>query len=169
MNNSEIIYNLSLNKNIFHSLLNGIAKEQYTWKPTSEKWSLLEVVAHLFDEEREDFRARLKHTLETSQVPMAGINPSGWVTERKYSEWDYERTLHDFLLERGKSIDWLNSLKNPLWTNTYQHPTLGLLSAQMFLNNWLAHDYLHFRQITKLKYDFLKQSGSTGLEYAGSW
>jgi hypothetical protein len=26
---------------------------------------------------------------------------------------------------------------------------LGELSAEMFLTNWLAHDYLHFKQITK--------------------
>ena len=37
----------------------GISAEQARWKPDSETWSILEVVNHLYDEEREDFRVRL--------------------------------------------------------------------------------------------------------------
>lgn len=169
MNHLFIIHQLSYNKNTFHSLFSGIDKEQYTWKPIPDKWSLLEVLCHLYDEEREDFRARLKHTLETPQLPLPKIDPPGWVAERKYTEWKYTETLEKFLAERRKSVEWLNSLVNPEWTNTHQHPTLGKLSVEMFLCNWLAHDYLHFRQITKLKYDFLKQSNNVRFDYAGNW
>ncbi len=43
------------------------------------------------------------------------------------------------------------------------------MTAKMFLSNWLAHDYLHIRQITKLKYDYLKQLTNEDLNYAGNW
>ena len=39
----------------------------------------------------------------------------------------------------------------------------------MMLTNWLAHDYLHIRQIIKLKFDFLKDQSDEHLSYAGEW
>lgn len=34
-------------------------------------------------------------------------------------------------------------------------------------NNWLAHDYLHMRQI--IKYQYLKEKTNIDLQYAGNW
>jgi hypothetical protein len=39
------------------SLLEGVSEEQVKWKPQPEKWSILEVVNHLYDEERDDLQA----------------------------------------------------------------------------------------------------------------
>jgi hypothetical protein len=39
----------------------------------------------------------------------------------------------------------------------------------MFLHNWLAHDYLHIRQIIRIKYDYLKKTSGEILLYAGEW
>ena len=35
-----------------HSLTLGISEEQARWKPAPESWSILEVINHLYDEER---------------------------------------------------------------------------------------------------------------------
>jgi uncharacterized damage-inducible protein DinB len=64
-----MIYNyifekLDGNASTFKSLLENISEEQARWKPSSEKWSLLEVTNHIYDEEREDFRQRIKNVLE---------------------------------------------------------------------------------------------------------
>lgn len=169
MDQTFLIQQLAANKNTFNSLFSGVEKKQYTWKPAPEKWSLLEILCHLLDEEREDFRARLKHTLETPTAPMPKIDPPGWVTKRKYAEQNYEDILQKFMTERDSSVKWLNSLTKPEWKNIYPHPKAGELSAEMFLANWLAHDYLHFRQITKLKYDFMKEHNKVRFDYAGDW
>lgn len=166
---TNIINELSANKEVFRTLFSGIDKGQRSWKPNPEKWSLLEILCHLYDEEREDFRARLKHTLETPDVKMPRIDPKAWVTERKYAEQDFETMLKKFIAEREASVKWLEGLKSPSWKNIYHHPKAGELSAEMFLANWLAHDYLHFRQITKLKYDFMKAHNNVRFDYAGDW
>ena len=169
MDYQKIFGELSKNKQVFSDLLQGVGKEQFNWKSRPEKWCLLEITCHLFDEEREDFRARLKHVLETPNDPLPSIDPVGWVTERKYLQQDYRGKLSSFLDERANSVAWLQSLNNPPWYNAYMHPKFGAMTAKMFLTNWLAHDYLHFRQITKLKYDYLQQVSGETLSYAGSW
>jgi uncharacterized protein YutE (UPF0331/DUF86 family) len=43
------------------------------------------------------------------------------------------------------------------------------LSAKMIFKNWLAHDYLHIRQIIRLKFEYLKGFTGENLSYAGDW
>ena len=46
---------------MIQAVLAGVDAEQARWKPDADSWSILEVVCHLVDEEREDFRTRLDH------------------------------------------------------------------------------------------------------------
>lgn len=169
MNEKYIIKELERNIEIFKNLLNNVPKEIYFWKQNENKWCLQEIICHLYDEEREDFRARVKYVLELPDHPPEPINPVSWVSERKYLEQDYVKMLEKFSEERKKSIEWLNQLKEPNWNNIYIHSRLGKLTAKMFLTNWLAHDYLHIRQIIKLKFDYLKEITNENLHYAGDW
>lgn len=169
MTNSKIIIELQKNRNAFENLLKGLSKEEYLWKQAPDKWCLLEIVAHLYDEEREDFRARLNHVLENKSGPLPPADPVSWVHDRKYIQKSYSETLTDFLLERELSIKWLLSLSDPNWNNVHNHPKVGLITAKMFLVNWLAHDYLHIRQIVKLKFDYLASTTNERLDYAGTW
>ena len=169
MDTQNIIYQLEKNREVFKSMLRHISQDDAAWKPSENEWSLLEVLCHLFDEEREDFRARVKHTLESPELPIPGNNPVGWVTERDYQGQDYAIKLEDFLDERRISIEWLRNLKDPNWSQAYQHPKWGPLSASLFLSNWLAHDYIHIRQINRIKYQLFEKKTAENLDYAGNW
>lgn len=168
-NPSYCIDQLSANATVFRSLLENISEAQYRHRPAPEKWSLLEIVCHLYDEEREDFRARLAHVLQHPQQTLPPIDPQGWVKARNYADQDYARCLQDFLEERRQSLNWLRGLQNPVWENAYQHPKFGPLSARLFLTNWVAHDYLHIRQIVFTLHDFLQKTTGESLKYAGDW
>ncbi len=169
MDYNRIIDQLHEHRKVFHDLLNPVTEEEYLWKLQPGKWSMLEIICHLYDEEKEDFRTRVKCTLDTPEKAPPPIDPEAWVQERNYLEKDFQEMLKKFLHERDSSVIWLRSLTNPQWDNAYQHPELGPRSAHMYLTNWLAHDYLHIRQITRLKYDYLKTISGENLQYAGNW
>jgi hypothetical protein len=169
MEKEHIIKELNRNVDVFRDLLSGIKGDFIFWKQNPEKWCLLEIICHLFDEEREDFRARVKHILENPKLPMNPINPVDWVTERKYIKQNYDFMINNFLDERRISVEWLSELDSQNRENVHIHPKLGELSARMILANWLAHDYLHIRQIVRLKYDYLKSISGENLSYAGDW
>jgi len=164
-----IFSKLENNKKVFSELLGNVSKEERLWKQSSEKWCLIEIICHLHDEEIEDFRTRVKYTLETPAIAPPPIDPQGWVKKRNYISLDYDLMLQKFLEERDRSVEWLRSLSHPEWNNSFEHPELGPRKASMYLANWLAHDYLHFRQITKLKYDYLQSIADENLDYAGNW
>lgn len=169
MDYTATINELERNKDVFKNLLQHLSETAYRWKTVPERWCLLEIICHLVDEEREDFRARVHHTLETPAETMQPIDPQGWVTARKYMEQDFSSKLEQFLTERETSVKWLRSLHTPNWDNAYQHPKFGAMTAKMFLANWLAHDYLHIRQILSVRFEYLKQRSEEDLGYAGNW
>ena len=130
---------------------------------------MLEIVCHLLDEEVEDFRTRTKQVLEDPKKALPPIDPVGWVKQRKYIEQDFEETLARFIEERDNSLRWIRSLKIVNWDNAYQHPKFGPMTAKLFISNWLAHDYLHIRQILYLKRGFHEATSEESLAYAGNW
>ena len=169
MNVNHIISELKKNKKVFSELLNISNTELITWKQNPDKWCLLEIVCHLCDEEREDFRARVQKTLESPGEDPSPIDPVAWVKSREYIKQDYSTKLSEFLKERKASIKYLKSLREPDWDNYFEHPKFGKMTSKLFFTNWLAHDYLHIRQIIKLKFDYLAESTNEKLNYAGDW
>jgi len=152
------------------SLLAGMPTEDARWKPSPADWSILEVVCHLGDEEVEDFRMRLRLTLERPGEAWPGIDPEGAARERKYNERDLGRALERFAHERRDSMQWLRSLGEIDWTTAYKHPKIGPITAGELLVSWAAHDALHLRQIAKRLLQLAERDGG-GFKsaYAGSW
>lgn len=165
----QITEELADNGPVFEKLLTGLAPDMYNYRQAPEKWNLLEVVCHMIDSEIEDFRARARHCLEHPGTQPPSIDPEGWVKARSYASRNYEEQLHIFLSERKASVEWLRNLGEVDWERHYDHSEFGRLTARHFLNTWLAHDLLHIRQISAIKYAYLDQGSTESLLYAGPW
>lgn len=169
MNLKYFINRFSNNRGVFESLLRGVSLEQARWKPTPDKWSMLEVVNHLYDEEREDFRQRVRLTLDDPKLAWPAINPRDWVGTRSYNERELDSSLANFLAERDASLEWLKQLSEPNWQNANQGPN-GVLSAGDLLASWLAHDFLHIRQLARLHWQFTSELAAPyQTTYGGPW
>ena len=132
----------------------------------------MEIVCHLYDEEREDFRVRLRLTLEgAGEWPK--IDLVKWAVERRYNEQDFGASVGDFVRERLASVEWLRSLGDPAkveWARAYQHPRFGPVAAGVLLASWAAHDALHLRQIAKRMHELAGRDGEPdSTVYAGEW
>lgn len=148
-------------------MLHGVTPEQARWRPGREKWSMLEVLCHLGDEERQDFRMRLKLVIESEDAPWPEIDPAGWVKSRDYNGRDLAQSLKEFERERADSLKWLSGLRHRRWDVTHQHPGLGALRAGDLLAAWCAHDLLHLRQLANVRLALLEQDAAPySLRYA---
>jgi len=166
----RLVDQLERNASAFSALVSGLPLEQTSWKPGADKWSVLEVICHLLDEEREDFRARLESTLRDPEKLWPAIDPPGWVVEREYAGRDLEETLSAFLDERRRSVSWLRALEQPDWGASYEHPVAGTLRTGDLVASWLAHDFLHLRQLARLHWQYHSvHAGPYKTSYAGEW
>jgi hypothetical protein len=154
---------------IIRALVMGITQAEAQIKPTPESWSILEVIGHLIDEERDDFRQRIDLTLNHPGEAWPPIHPDAWVTERKYNERDLEQSLNEFLAERGKSLVFLKGLASANWDASHMSP-FGERKAGDLLTSWVAHDNLHMRQLVELRRSRLQLITTPyDIHYAGDW
>ena len=168
MDLEHFITRLSENRGAFESLTRGVREEQARWRPAPEKWSLVEVVNHLHDEEREDFRTRLDIALHRPTDIWPAIDPVGWVTARDYNARSLDDSLRDFLSQREASLAWLRGLESPDWAQTSTHPRGRTLAAGDLLASWLAHDLFHLRQMSNLHWLYLDATAAPyRTDYAG--
>jgi hypothetical protein len=154
---------------IVRQLVAGVSQAEARFKPTPETWSILEVVCHLYDEEREDFRPRLDIALHRPTSSWPTIDPAGWVTTRKYNDRDLVQALDGLLTERESSLTWLHGLSEPNWEAEYAAP-FGPIKAGDLLASWVAHDNLHTRQLVELRRSrLLGMVAPYRVKYAGDW
>lgn len=169
MEHSYIISLLTNNAQRIKSMVAEISLEQARWKPDPSSWSIIEVVNHLYDEERRDFRIRLDIILHHPEQEWPPIDPEGWVIAQRYNERELESSLESFLKERRVSLEWLNSLDQLDWNKVYQ-AKFGPISAGDMFCSWAAHDQLHLRQLIELQRGYTElQTKPYQIEYAGKW
>ena len=136
----------------------------------ASEWTMLEVMCHLYDEEREDFRVRVMQPLMHPDLPLAGIDPEGWVVSRGYAQRAFGEMREQFFAERAQSILQLRQLGDVDWHAPLNHPRLHELTAAQVAWAWVAHDLLHIRQLTELRYLlFQRHTTPYGYGYAGDW
>ncbi|MEO8355761.1 MAG: DinB family protein [Chloroflexota bacterium] len=138
-------------------------------KPKPDSWSILEVICHLYDEEREDFREHLDFILHRQHEEWQIIDPQSWVAERQYNERSFIEMKDKFFNERWKSLEWLKGLSDVDWDITYIS-SFGCMSAGDMFASWIAHDNLHIRQLVELRRKIIELiTKPYNIGYAGDW
>ena len=164
MNLEYCINQLSHNPNTIQHLIHNIPDEHARWKPDANTWSMVEVMQHLVDEERQDFRIRLDHILYRAKEKW---EPSS--NEPGDPQGDLQTLFKTYLEERQDSIKWLKNLTDVDWSIEFETP-FRVISAGDMLSSWVVHDILHIRQFVELKWAITTrdlQPYSVG--YAGEW
>ena len=160
MDTKTIVNGLARSGSAITSLVDGLSDDLLRRRPAPERWSPLEILCHLVDEERDDFRARIQSTLEDPMAAWSPIDPPAWVTERGYNTREPEVVLTSFCTERAESLAWLTTLDASVLERAYHHPKLGELSAGDLLAAWAAHDLLHLRQLANTLIDVLDEDAA---------
>jgi len=154
---------------MIRALMAGIIQDEAQIKPNPESWSILEVICHLYDEEREDFREHLDFILHRQNEEYHVIDPQTWITERKYNEQSFVEMQEKFFAERKQSFEWLSGLPDSNWETTYTSQYGSVSAGEMFAC-WIAHDNLHIRQLVELRRNLIERMVSPyDIQYAGDW
>ncbi|MHB1356968.1 MAG: DinB family protein [Anaerolineae bacterium] len=169
VNIQDLIRQLASNVHAIHALVETVPDVQAQWKPDTDTWCLTEVMGHIYNEERGDFRPHIKGLLSDPSQPWEASNQPWVVVE------DFHQALEGFITERQASIAWLKTLESPDW-NVKAEMTFGpanepmTLSAGDVLVSWVEHDYLHIRQINELLHAWnAREALPYSVDYAGGW
>lgn len=155
MNPDDLVERLKVQGELLTHTLRAMSEEDMRVKPENEGWSIIEILGHLVDEEKEDFRVRLECVLDGAR-DWKSLDPERSVRERNHQEADPAKLLEEFEAERAKSLTWLASLGGVDWSVSHIHARLGTLRAGDLLTAWVAHDTLHHAQILRTSLEGLR-------------
>ena len=150
------------------NLMQGFDVDVLRERENEKRWSPLEILAHVRDEEIEDFRARARAAF-SGEALVLNLDPEGWVTSRRYNEMDPGAVYLDFARERAESCRWLETLDVKDFSRGVEHPKIGVLRMGDFIAAWRMHDLLHMRQFaTALAVAAGRRMKGWRMDYAGT-
>lgn len=129
--------------------------ESLRWKPSAEKWSIVEVIAHLADLEQVCFGERMRRIVDEHEPEFAPIDPNRRAVERDYNRADLAETLRAFRQGRFENGAFLRGLPAEAWSRRGRLPNGGdLRSLEQIALGMAGHDANHLRQIRAVKRDW---------------
>lgn len=135
---------------IIEKLVSLGSEEQWQWKPSMERWSISEILAHLADVEVAGFRERIERMAQTDMPQLAAYDQNAQYKAGRYTSGKAREHLKVFCHERDRSLSWLRYLPESVVARKGQHEAFGVISVAQLMNEWAFHDLGHIRQIAEL-------------------
>ena len=126
-----------------------LAERSQDWRrsPGAKRWSVLEVVCHLADVDREVYLPRVERLLAESMPSFQSVDPPPWAEARGYRDREPAAAVEDWARAREQLVDRLAPLGRRDWARVALHSVFGHLTLGDFVRNWVDHDLAHRRQI----------------------
>lgn len=118
-------------------------------KPAPEKWSVVEILAHLADAELV-VGWRLRSILSAPGAPIAAYDQDAWASNGQYAKRDPRKSLERFRILREANLELLKSLTPAQRKQFGLHSERGEESIDRLIHLIAGHDLNHLEQIEAL-------------------
>ncbi|HYH07515.1 MAG TPA: DinB family protein [Thermoanaerobaculia bacterium] len=128
----------------------GLSEEEIARPEAEGKWSVADVVAHLFDLELV-YAVRIRTILGgAGDTPLQALAQDDWVT-RVHRREPAAELLQDFGALRRMNLMLLSRLSDEELDRTGLHPQYGALSVRGAFERIQRHDEKHLAQVERIK------------------
>lgn len=130
-------------------LIKGVPDDQLKQRPAPQKWSIVEIVAHLAEDELVT-SWRYRQMVETPGCTLAGFDQNVWQQLGKYGSWSMGEALEMFRLLRNANLRLLQSLSPEQWQAYGIHAERGRITVHELASHMAGHDLNHVEQIQRI-------------------
>lgn len=130
-------------------LIAEASEQELTTRPAAEKWSVVEILAHLAEDEIVT-SWRYRQMIEADGCSLAGFDQDLWARLGKYRNWNASEALELFRLLRGANLRMLDSLLPAQWQCSGEHAERGRMTVADLARHMAAHDVNHIKQVETL-------------------
>ena len=118
-------------------------------RPTPDKWSVVEILAHLADVEMVT-GWRLRSILAAPGTPIQAFDQDAWAAAGQYAKREPRRSLEQFRILREANLGLLRSLSPEQWKLFGVHAERGEESIERLTQMIAGHDLNHLEQIESI-------------------
>ena len=133
---------------ILRGLTTKLTDEDARWKPSPERFSVAEVLAHLSHSEGDCYRMRLDRFLAEARPEFEPDDAQMYLD--LYRDADPEEAFDHFEDQRETNIEFLRNLPDRAGDRVALHREFGEITLAQMLNEWALHDLGHIRQVAEL-------------------
>ncbi len=131
-------------------LTSGLSAEELGRPEAPGKWSILNVVEHLADQELVN-AYRLRSIVAEEEPRLRGYDQDLWATKLRYGSAGPEPVLLELRALRERNLRLYRSLSDVELDRVGMHSERGPESARRLRSLTAAHDLLHRRQIARIR------------------
>ena len=132
--------------------LEGLRKKEVLWTPAPGKWSILEIVCHLRDMEREVYLERYRRILAEEHPTLPDVDGDQLALERDYRAAALGDVVRAWRALRQETLKLLRGVKADQWAREGVHTTAGVLTMERLLwRQAVGNDEAHIRQIEAVR------------------
>jgi uncharacterized damage-inducible protein DinB len=135
--------------NILADLIGTASAEQLTARPSKDKWSVGEILAHLAEDEIAT-AWRYRQMVEHSGIALAGFDQDMWARIGDYASRQPRESLSLFRLLRMANLQFLDHLTPEQWECFGIHAERGRITVKDLATHMAGHDMNHIEQIRKI-------------------
>jgi DinB superfamily len=147
---SHVVEQLESTPDILRTLLSHVSQAEADWKPAPQRFSIAEVLVHLYDTETQVFRTRVQRMVNEDCPQLATYDQEAIAAAGGYAGQGAQETLQNFHNHRTANLTYLKSLPAEIGDRVGMHPELGPITIAQLLNEWAFHDLGHLRQMAEL-------------------
>ena len=131
--------------------VSGLPETILRYKPSPEKWCVLEILGHLADVEIV-YGYRLRQMLADTKPVIAPLDQDAWARNLNYLDSPASELVAFYGLGRHHNLRLLRSLKAPDFSKSAFHPeTQRDITVADLVERMGGHGASHLQQIEKLK------------------
>lgn len=131
----------------------GLSEKVLRFKPSPDKWCVLEILGHLADVEI-IYGYRLRQMLADTKPTIAPLDQDAWARNLNYMTSPPSELVAFYGLARHHNLRLLRTLKSADFSKSAFHPeTQGTVTVADLVERMGGHGAAHLRQIEKLKAD----------------
>jgi hypothetical protein len=134
---------------IIADLIDGVSPERLTARPAPGKWSVVEIVAHLAEDELVT-SWRYRQMIENPGVALPGFDQDLWAKVGYYGEWTAADALAMFKLLREANLRMAAQLSPVQWESGGVHGERGPMTVRSLFRHMAGHDRNHVEQIARI-------------------
>src|SRR5882762_2973376 len=130
--------------------LANASDQQLTTRPSKNKWSIAEILAHLAGEDEIATAWRYRQMVEHSGIALSGFDQDLWARMGDYASRVAQESLDLFRLLRSVNLQFLQQLAPEQWECYGIHAERGRITVRNLATHMAGHDANHVEQIRRL-------------------
>ncbi len=137
--------------------ISGCSEPSVIWRPAVDRWSILEITAHLADAELLA-STRIRRIITQDRPNLFGYKQEWWAQKLGYWRQRIGTVSARFVFLRRENAELLESIADDVWQFKGWHDEDGELSLRQLIEGYVAHTAKHLSQMRAVAGEFTRQT-----------